>query len=45
MATCLVSYTSFLDSHLCYHTAFDDLVHYYNKIYSRYMRHWAGIEH
>ena len=44
MATCWSLYTSFLDSHLCYHAAFDDLVHYYDKVYSRYMRHWAGIE-
>jgi hypothetical protein len=44
MATCWSLYTSFLDSHLCYHTAFEDLVHYYGKVYSRYMRHWAGIE-
>jgi tetratricopeptide (TPR) repeat protein len=44
MATCWSLYTSFLDSHLCYHTAFQDLVHYYNKVYSRYMRHWAGID-
>lgn len=44
VATCWSLYTSFLDSHLCYHTAFDDLIHYYNEVYSRYMRHWADIE-
>jgi tetratricopeptide (TPR) repeat protein len=44
IATCWSLYTSFLDSHLCYHTAFDDLIHYYNKVYSQYMCHWAGIE-
>jgi tetratricopeptide (TPR) repeat protein len=44
IATCWSLYTSYLDSHLSYHTAFDDLIHYHNKIYARYMRHWAGIE-
>jgi hypothetical protein len=43
VATCWSLYTSYLDSHLSYHTAFDDLIHYHNKIYARYMRHWAGI--
>ena len=44
IATCWSLYTSFLDSHLSYHTSFDALIHYHNKIYARYMRHWAGIE-
>jgi tetratricopeptide (TPR) repeat protein len=44
IATCWSLYTSFLDSHLSYHTSFDDLIHYHNKIYARYMRHWAGID-
>jgi tetratricopeptide (TPR) repeat protein len=44
IATCWSLYTSHLDSHLSYHTSFDDLIHYYNRIYARYMRHWASIE-
>jgi tetratricopeptide (TPR) repeat protein len=44
IATCWSLYTSYFDSHLSYHTAFDNLVHFHNKIYARYMRHWAGIE-
>jgi tetratricopeptide (TPR) repeat protein len=44
VATCWSLYTSFLDSHLSYHTAFDGLIHYYNTVYLRYMRHWTDIE-
>jgi hypothetical protein len=44
IATCWSLYTSYFDSHLSYHTTFDDLIHYHNEIYARYMRHWDGIE-
>jgi tetratricopeptide (TPR) repeat protein len=43
IATCWSLYTSYLDSHLSYHTSFDDLIHYHNKVYGRYIHHWDSI--
>lgn len=44
VATCWSLYTSCFDSHLSYNTSFDHLIHYYTKVYARYMRHWAGTD-